>query len=58
MYWYWSDDIAKVLLDSEKIEEQLATIIGSRMVAFRSSRTAILEAAEALLDDEEIPLAA
>jgi hypothetical protein len=58
MYWYWSDDIAKALLDNGKIEERLATIIGSKMVAFRSNRTSILEASQALLDDEEIPLAA
>lgn len=58
MYWYWSDDIARALLDDGRIDQQTAGSISLPTVAFRSASESILEAAEALLDDEEVPLAA
>lgn len=58
MYWYWSDDIARALLDSGRIDTKTADSISSPTVAFRSGHASIIEAGEALLDDEEVPLAA
>ncbi len=58
MYWYWTDDIAKALLENDKIDAGLAETIAVKTVAIRSTHTSLLEAAEALLDDEEVPLAA
>lgn len=58
MYWYWTDDIAKVLLENHRIDAKLAESIAVRRVAYRSTHTSLLEAAEALLDGEEVPLAA
>lgn len=58
MPWYWSDEIARALLDLGKIDRTRATDLSSRPVAFRSDSENLEKAALEILDDEEIPLAA
>lgn len=58
MPWYWSDDIARTLLENGKIHTAEALAMSTTPVAYRSESTTLTEAIEALLDDEEIPLAA
>lgn len=58
MPWYWSDDVARVLLELGKIDRTRATDLVSRPVAFRCEAESLEKAALKLLDDEEIPLAA
>ena len=58
MPWYWSDDIARVLVVSGKIDSSVAASLISAPVAFRSEASTIEAAIVALLDEDEIPLAA
>lgn len=58
MPWYWSDEIARVLVDLDKIDGAVATSLTSMPVAFRRECDTIEMAAEMLLDDDEIPSAA
>jgi hypothetical protein len=58
MPWYWSDDIARVLVVSGKIDKSAAAPLISAPVAFRSEASTIEAAIDTLLDDDEIPLAA
>jgi hypothetical protein len=56
--WYWSDDIARVLLEGGKIQPADALLMSATPVAYRSETASLAQAVEALLDDEEVPLAA
>lgn len=58
MPWYWTDDLAKALLASGKIDETVAARMMTVPVALRSDRRTLQEAAEELAEDDEIPLAA
>jgi hypothetical protein len=58
MPWYWSDDIARVLVVSGKLDNSVATAMISAPVAYRSEASTIESAIDTLLDDDEIPLAA
>lgn len=58
MPWYWSDDIARVLVVSGKIDNAIAAPLISAPVAFRCEASTIEAAIDTLLDDDEIPLAA
>jgi hypothetical protein len=58
MPWYWSDDIAQILVGAGKIDSSTAAPMISAPVAFRSEATSIEAAIDTLLDDDEIPLAA
>jgi hypothetical protein len=58
MPWYWSDDIARVLVVSGKIDNSAAAPLISAPVAFRSEASTTEAAIDTLLDDDEIPLAA
>jgi hypothetical protein len=58
MPWYWSDDIAQVLVRMDRIDTSTATSMSAAPVAFRSESLTIEGAIDALLDDDEIPLAA
>lgn len=58
MPWYWTDDLARVLLDSGQISESVASELASLPVAYRSEESTVEAAATALLEDDEIPLAA
>jgi hypothetical protein len=56
--WYWSDEIAQVLVSRGKIDARVASTLVARPVAFRSDTETVEDAAEQLLKDEEIPIAA
>ncbi len=58
MPWYWSDDIARVLLDRGKLPPSAASTMLAAPVAFRSDLDTIEEAIDSLLEDDEIPLLA
>ncbi len=56
MPWYWTDDLARALLEDGRISETVASQLTSVPVAFRSEETTVEAAASALLEDDEIPL--
>lgn len=56
--WYWSDDIARALIETGRIDADAVVEMLSIPVAMRRDEASIEAAAQALLDDEEIPLAA
>lgn len=58
MPWYWTDDLARVLLADGRINESVAVEMASVPVAYRRDEPTLEDAARALLDDDEIPLAA
>lgn len=58
MPWYWSDDVAAVLVASGELNSATAAKISVMPTGHRSERENIEEAARELLDDGEIPLAA
>lgn len=58
MPWYWTDDIARTLIETGRIDADAAASMLSIPTAIRRDEPNIESAAQALLDDEEIPLAA
>ena len=58
MPWYWSDDLARFLAADGVLDSRTMGVWTSQPVAFRRDEETIEEAAEAMLDDGEIPLAA
>ena len=58
MPWYWSDDIARHLVATQKLDSDQAHIFIDRPVAIRRSETTLELAAAGLQEDDEIPLAA
>ena len=59
MPWYWSDDLARVLVAAGKIEPRLADQLVRTPVAIRRPEPDLETAALAMqADDNEIPLAA
>ena len=58
MPWYWTDDIARTLIEAGRITPDAASAMLSVPAAIRRDEPSIEAAAQALLDDEEIPLAA
>lgn len=58
MPWYWSDDVAAVLVAQGQLDAESAAGVIVMPVGYRSERATIEEAARDLLDDGEIPLAA
>ncbi|HEY4606253.1 MAG TPA: hypothetical protein VIH55_01280 [Acidimicrobiia bacterium] len=58
MPWYWTDDIARVLIESGRITPDAVGAMLSVPTAIRRDEPSIEDAARALLDDDEIPLAA
>jgi len=58
MPWYWSDDVAQVLLADERINVETAIEMTNVPVAHRSEHDGIDEAARELAEEGEIPLAA
>ena len=58
MPWYWTDDIARMLIETGRIDADAVTAMLSIPTAIRRDEANIETAAQALLDDEEIPLAA
>lgn len=58
MPWYWTDDIARALVEAGRITPDMADVMLSVPTAIRRDEPTIEAAAQALLDDEEIPIAA
>lgn len=58
MPWYWSDDLAEVLVAESVISPCLATELSTTPVAYRREEETVEEAGRGLVDDDEIPLAA
>lgn len=58
MPWYWSDDIARLMVDLHKLDDTSARPLIAAPVAFRSQEETIEEAIDSLADDGEIPLLA
>jgi hypothetical protein len=56
--WYWTDDIARALIDAGRLTADAAVPMLSVPIAIRRDESSIEAAAEALVDDGEIPLAA
>ena len=58
MPWYWTDDIARALIEAGRLTAAAAGSMMSVPTAIRREEPSIDAAALALLDDDEIPLAA
>lgn len=58
MPWYWTDELAPVLVANGNITEDVAAGLVSVPIAYRSECATVEDAARELLDDGEIPLAA
>ena len=58
MPWYWTDDIARALIEAGRLTIDTAGSMVSVPTAIRREESSIEAAALALLDDDEIPLAA
>ena len=58
MPWYWTDDIARTLIEAGRITPDAVGAMFSMPAAIRRDEPSIEAAAQALLDDEEVPLAA
>jgi hypothetical protein len=58
MPWYWSDDVARVLLAAGRIDPGRADQLARTLVAIRRPEPDLDTAALAIQDDNEIPLAA
>ncbi len=58
MPWYWTDEVAPVLVATGSIDPEVAATLVTLPVAHRSERESIEEAARQLLEDGEIPLLA
>jgi len=58
MPWYWTDEVAPVLVASGSIDESVAADLIAMPMAHRSDHDTIEKAAKELVDDGEIPLAA
>lgn len=58
MPWYWTDEVAPVLVAKGSIDDATAAMLISLPVAHRSERDTVEDAAQELMDEGEIPLAA
>lgn len=58
MPWYWTDEVAPVLVAKGSIDESVAADLIAMPVAHRSDHDTIEDAANELMEDGEIPLAA
>jgi hypothetical protein len=58
MPWYWTDDVALVLVAKGRIDSSIGDTLRQLPVAYRIELETIEAAAEQLLDEGEIPLAA
>jgi hypothetical protein len=58
MPWYWTDEVAPVLIAKGSIDEDVAAQLIALPVALRSDRDNVDDAAQELMDEGEIPLAA
>lgn len=58
MPWYWTDEVAPLLVADGSIDAEVAAAMIALPVAYRSEHDEIENATRELLDDDEIPLAA
>lgn len=58
MPWYWTDEVAPFLVAKGSIDAEVAAGLIALPVAHRSDREDVEDAAQELLDEGEIPLAA
>ena len=58
MPWYWTDDIARALIDAGRIGEDVVRTMTVAPTAIKRDETTLEAVAVALLDEDEIPLAA
>jgi hypothetical protein len=58
MPWYWTDEVAPLLVADGAIDPDAAAGLIALPVAYRSEHDTIEDAARDLLEDDEIPLAA
>ena len=58
MPWYWTDEVAPVLVSNGTIDQATAQGLIATPVAYRSEHETMEAAVAELLDDGEIPLAA
>jgi hypothetical protein len=56
--WYWTDDIARALIEAGRLNVESAAALLSTPVALKRSEPDIDAAIQAMLDDDEIPIAA
>jgi len=56
--WYWTDDIARALIEAGRITADAAGTMLSVPTAIRRDEPSLEAAMQALLEDDEIPLAA
>lgn len=58
MPWYWTDEVAPILVANGSIDAAVAAALVSLPIAHRSEHETVEDALQELLDDGEIPLAA
>lgn len=58
MPWYWTDDLARIMIAQDLIGDKTAVHLASSPVALRRDEDTIEEAVCAMAEDDEIPLAA
>ncbi len=58
MPWYWTDEVAPILIANGSIDATVAASMISTPIAHRSEHEKVEEALSQLMDDGEIPLAA
>lgn len=58
MPWYWTDEVAPVLVANGSINADVAATLVSLPVAHRSEQESVEDAARELMEDGEIPLLA
>ena len=58
MPWYWTDEIAKALVRLGRLKDVPLETTSAMPIGVRRSETTLEEAAVALQEDGEIPLAA
>ena len=58
MPWYWTDDLARVLRELGSVPEEVASKLRFIPVAIWREESTIEAAALAMIEDDEIPLAA
>ena len=58
MPWYWTDDIARALIETGRLTVESARTMLATPVAIKRVELDLDTAVQAMLDDDEIPLAA
>jgi len=56
--WYWTDDIARALIDANQVDRDVLRTMLTVPAAIKRDEPSIEAVAQALLDEDEIPLAA